>query len=79
MFDYLKDIINIIRLPPREAIYFQRQLASRRSLRPLCPTRWTTRFESIDSLLENYDAVMSTLSSAAENDRSEVGTRLLVY
>ena len=31
------------------------------SLRPLCPTRWTVRYSTIDSILKNYRALMTTL------------------
>ena len=31
------------------------------SLRTLCPTRWTVRHSAIDSILKNYQALMSTL------------------
>ena len=80
MFDYLKDIINIIRASPKRTKIFcdavsEHQSPSRKSLRPLCPTRWTTRFQSIDSLLENYESVMATLFAVAEEDKTEAGTK----
>ena len=31
------------------------------SLRPLCPTRWTVRHSAIDSILKNYQALLSAL------------------
>lgn len=31
------------------------------SLRPLCPTRWTVRHSAIESILKNYQALMTSL------------------
>src|SRR6267154_1282048 len=66
MMDYLKDIINLIRASPkRSAILADLQKESTdfsgKGLRPLCPTRWTTRPESIHSLLTDYKVVHEAL------------------
>jgi hypothetical protein len=82
MLDYVKDIINLLRSSPkRSAILAQFQSesespnVSQTALRPLCPTRWTTRERSINSLLINYSAIESTLSEITETDRSDAGTK----
>ena len=82
MIEYTKDIINMIRLSPnRSAILstFQDDSAlgsvKHTNLRPLCPTRWTTRHESINSILQNYTAVQDTLAEVAAHDKSEAETK----
>lgn len=80
MLDYLKDIINLIRASPkRSAILVDCQSQNPdnfgTSLRPLCPTRWTTRKKSMNSLLINYDVVLETLNNIADTDKSEAGSK----
>ena len=47
----------------------------RKQLRPLHPTRWTTRAESIQSIIDNYKCVLETLEEIAASDKSEGGTK----
>ena len=80
MLDYLKDIINLIRgSPKRCAILAGLQMQSAdfsgKGLRPLCPTRWTTRQESMHSLLTNYTFVQQALIEIADSDKSDAGTK----
>lgn len=80
MMDYLKDVINLICASPKRAAVFvdlqsQSPELSLSSLRPLCPTRWTTREQSIHSVLMNYSVVEETLQVIAETDMSDAGTK----
>jgi len=81
MIEYVKDVINLIRASPkRSAILAASQSADTvmlkaKQLRPLCPTRWTTRHESIQSLLDNYVCVIDTLEEIASTDKGEQGTK----
>lgn len=80
--EYTKDLVNLIRLSPkRSALLCSMQgdddmgSPQRRNLRPLCPTRWTTRHESINSILDNYTAVRDTLAEISECESSDAGTK----
>jgi len=63
LIEYVKDIINIIRASPKRSGIFvglqqdsSGQLApdaKQRALRPLCPTCWTTRHQSMRSVIDN--------------------------
>jgi len=82
MMEYTKDLVNLIRLSPkRSALLCSMQgdddmgSPQRRNLRPLCPTRWTTRHESINSILDNYTAVRDTLAEISECESSDAGTK----
>jgi len=83
LIEYIKDIINLIRSSPKRSQTFawiqngySDQLASAgKTLRPLCPTRWTTRHESIKSLLDNYSTVQETLQQVSCNETTEAGTK----
>jgi len=76
MLEYTKDIVNLIRASPKRSALLSSlqddpEICSHRriNLRPLCPTRWTTRHESISSILQNYTAVRETLSEVAARDK----------
>ena len=43
-------------------------------LRPLCPTRWTVRLQAVDTALERYDEVLSTLEELG-NGQTHVAAR----
>ena len=82
MIEYVKNITNLICVSPkRSAILVALQQdgedrpVNHQGLRPLCPTRWTTRHQSIVALLENYAYVQETLREVAEVDKSESGTK----
>jgi len=85
LIEYIKDIINIIRASPKRSEVFvglqqhcgsSDELAGKqRALRPLCPTRWTTRHQSMRSVLNNYSTVQETLQHVADTETSEAGTK----
>lgn len=55
----VKDIINFVRDSPKRLAIFQAlKSEDSTSLRPLCPTRWTVKYVSMSSLLENYSALV---------------------
>ena len=69
--------INVIPVSPKRTRIFSETVSdlhslSRRNLRPLCPTRWTTRYEAIDILLQNYDAVMTTLKGKEKKGKGNI-------
>lgn len=80
MLDNMKDVITLIRASPKRSAvlsHFQSQNPEYdgKSLRPLCPTRWTTREQSIHSLLSNYSDVKDTLTEIALTDTSDAGSK----
>jgi hypothetical protein len=80
LIEYVKDIINMIRASPKRSSFLlglqqDNNKQPVKALRPLCPTRWTTRTESIQSLLDNYVAVQETLTEVAATDKSESGAK----
>ena len=56
-----KDVCNEAELPSR-------------SLRPLCPTRWTARLAAVDAALSRYPETLTTLENLAEGG-SHLSTR----
>jgi hypothetical protein len=85
MIEYVKDVVNLIRASPNHSAILaamQQQnddtctaSLKRKQLRPLCPTRWTTRHESIQSVIDNYACVLDTLEEIASLEKSEQGTQ----
>lgn len=65
-----KDIVNFVRRSPKrlniaEKLSFDMSNNSSR-LEPLCPTRWTVRASSMNSLLVNYQLVKSVMQEGLE-------------
>ena len=46
-----------------------------KSLRPLCPTRWTCRTQSLTSVAENYEELMETLTDIMDSGGSSEGAK----
>jgi hypothetical protein len=59
------DIINFIKLSPKRLSALKKlqhdMLKTSKSLRPLCPTRWTVRADALSSILENYEVLIETM------------------
>ena len=68
---FIFQLVQLIKFSPKRMNLFERvrkevtfsdsESALAQSLRTLCPTRWTVRHSAIDSILKNYQALMSTL------------------
>jgi hypothetical protein len=88
LIEFIKDIINLIRASPKRSEIFAGlqnpanssdqptvPLGKHWTLRPLCPTRWTTRHQSMKSVLDNYVTVRETLQQVADTETTEAGTK----
>lgn len=77
--DLVFEIVKLIKFSPKRLeLFSQMQVRSGaddpRSLRPLCPTRWTVRTGSIGDILSKYQALLDTLEEVQlQND--EYGRR----
>lgn len=49
--------------------------ANRKTIRPLCPTRWLCRLPAITSVLDNYEAVVESLEEVATSSTSDSATK----
>ncbi len=65
-----KDIVNFVRRSPKRlniAEKLSHDLSvSSSQLKPLCPTRWTVRASSMNSLLTNYQLVKSVMQEVVD-------------
>ena len=69
--EFIFQLVQLIKFSPKRMNLFESmrkqitlsdgESALSPSLRPLCPTRWTVRHSAIDSILKNYQALMSSL------------------
>ena len=68
------DICNFIKLSPLRLSVFQKlkhdALNTSKSLRPLCPTRWTVRAEALSSIVDNYEVLLDTMEEVRSNPGS---------
>ena len=74
--EFVKDIVNFMRASPLrmrtfELIKRDTDSNSETSLRPLCPTRWTVRARSIQSVIDNYAALMQALDEVSQSSPDE--------
>ena len=74
--EFIMQLVQLIRFSPKRLHLFkslQMQVSLgdntviQSSLRPLCPTRWTVRHSAIDSVLKNYQALISALQVIQQN------------
>lgn len=68
---------------PKQLAWFQEfQSEDASSLRPLCPTRWTVKAASLQSVASNYSALiqfLEELSSENTGDANDKANGLLTY
>lgn len=84
--DFIYQLVRLIRFSPKRLNLFENvrktialadnesELTS--SIRPLCPTRWTVRHSAITSILNNYQALMSTLQ-VVQQGRDEYAAKAM--
>jgi hypothetical protein len=87
--EFVKDVVNFVRASPlrmrvfeaiRHEIGASAEASSASSLRPLCPTRWTVRVASIQSVIDNYSAMlqaMTEVSNTSGDDSAAKGNGFL--
>lgn len=79
----IRELITLIRNSPKRLAWFQEfQGKEAPSLKPLCPTRWTVRAASLQSIASNYSALIDFLEDLSSNEKGEAGGKasgLLVH
>ena len=76
----IKDLINFVRESPKRLAWFTScQNDSSKSLRPLCPTRWTMRISSIQSAMDNYNDLIHFLEDMSMSERGDAGSKSSGY
>ena len=72
----MKEILRLIKLSPkREHLFSSLKDNTSPGLRPLCPTRWTVRTASINSVLSNYAVLMDTMEEINGTTNDEYSCR----
>jgi hypothetical protein len=77
----VNDLINFVRHSPKRLAQFQHIAANTEDnnptgkLRPLCPTRWTLRLTSLQSVKDNYNVLISFLEEMSNDMRTESSAR----
>ena len=90
--DVIHEVTKLIKYSPkREAIFREIQncggsdydgahmsLEKHSGIRPLCPTKWTVRADSLASIIENYSSLQSTWDEVVDITRdSEIKARII--
>jgi len=72
----MKDLIHFIRESPKRLTWFTGfQDSNAKALRPLCPTRWTMRISSVQSIMDNYSELLLFLEDMSETERGDAGSK----
>ena len=74
VMDFIHSLIQLIKFSPKRLYVFNslrkdaaiNSCESTPSLRTLCPTRWTVRHTAINSILLNYEILLSTLETVKD-------------
>lgn len=70
----IRDLVTLIRNSPKRLAWFQEfQDDNALSLRPLCPTRWTLKMASLQSIASNYSVMLECMEDLSEKERGEAG------
>ena len=87
ILDLVRNLNNVVRVSAKRRGIFEKirteldngessnSPQSLHSLRPLCPTRWTVWAKRIQSVIENYDAILTTLYVISSQDKTDSGSR----
>ena len=72
----VKELINFIRESPKRLSWFTNfKDTGSPALRPLCPTRWTMRVSSVQSILDNYSELLPFLQDMSDTEKGEIGAK----
>jgi len=84
VLDTVRELNNVVRASAKRHALFEKIRAdlalvedhkTKSSLRQLCPTRWTIRASSFQSVLDNYVAVTTALEEIATTDKTDSGSK----
>ena len=65
----IRDLITLIKVSPKRLAAFKdHQDDNAPALKPLCPTRWTVKAESLRNVLKNYTAILEFLMDMKDSD-----------
>ena len=77
--DLVKEVASLITNSPKRQVIFEKIQsnfgASNKSVKPLCPTRWTVRTGAIAVILENYNALIDTMEEVNESGNDDYSRR----
>ena len=78
MFCEIQNLVVFVRDSPKRIVKLaELQLPEALGLRPLCQTRWVMRRSCLDSLLQNYTAVIDLLHEISCENKTEAGAKVL--
>ena len=77
--DVVKEIVKLVNfLPKRKSLFSSKvvqldeeEQEGHGTIRPLCPTRWTIRTGSLESVLNQYSVIMNTMQEVNETTHDE--------
>jgi len=69
----MRDIITFVRSSPKRLAWFSTLQTQQVNLRPFCPTRWTLRAASVNSVLDNIEELITFMNEVATSDKGEAG------
>uniref|UniRef100_H3ADW4 DUF4371 domain-containing protein n=1 Tax=Latimeria chalumnae TaxID=7897 RepID=H3ADW4_LATCH len=70
----IRELISLVKSSPKRLAWFKEfQRAYKETLRSFCPTRWTLRAASLQSVASNYSELLEFLKELSVRDKSDAG------
>ena len=66
-FDVVKEIIKLVKDSPKAEEIKEEELNTAGGIHTFCPTRWTVKGATLDSIEQNRDALVELFESIAED------------
>ena len=81
--EFVQEVLNFVKASPlRSRIFHELKAdypsqfhASGLRIRPLCPTKWTVRSKAIQSIADNYEALLNTFDVIAERNTDDAAAK----
>lgn len=77
ILNFIKELITFIKQSPKRLSWFTMLQIEENvtALRPFCPTRWTLRYSSLLSVMDNYNELMTFLSDFSKTEKNDAGSK----
>ncbi|XP_026819100.1 zinc finger MYM-type protein 1-like [Rhopalosiphum maidis] len=77
ILNFIRELITFIKQSPKRLSWFKMLQTEENvtALRPFCPTRWTLRYSSLLSVMDNYNELLTFLSDFSKTEKNDAGCK----
>ncbi|XP_022182781.1 zinc finger MYM-type protein 1-like [Myzus persicae] len=79
ILNFIRELITFIKQSPKRLSWFKMVQTEENmtALRPFCPTRWTFRYSSLLSVMDNYNELLTFLSDFSKTEKNDLSVQIL--